>query len=274
MKIKSILQFLIIVLIGFSLFSCSFLSRKYEKKETVEYKINTQNKTKLSVNNVSGKFTISRSDSATGLVVKAEKIGHVKKKDLDKPLEDIKINIDTSSDVIVITSETHRGKGWIHFDMHSDEVNYDIRLPQGIKLNIEDVNGDIDLSNISNETNISTVNGKITFSNLTGIHDISTTNGSIKGSIDSIKDFKADVVNGSVALTLGSAFTGNIKADVVNGKITYDKLNLSGVTAEKKMLEGYIGSKQNELRINVVNGKISLTGQSATAKVPENNTNP
>ena len=179
MKIKNILQFLIILLISLSIFSCSMLSRKYEKRETIEYKVNTQNKTKLSVSNISGKFTISRSDSATGLVINAEKIGHVKKKDLDKPLDQIKINIDTSSDVITVNSETERRKGWIHFDMHADEVNYDIKLPPGIKLSIEDVNGDIDLNSISNETTISAVNGKITFSNLTGIHDLSTTNGSI-----------------------------------------------------------------------------------------------
>ena len=52
MKIKYIFQALIITLIVLSVFSCGLLSRKYEKKETVEYKFNTQNKTKISFKNV------------------------------------------------------------------------------------------------------------------------------------------------------------------------------------------------------------------------------
>ena len=88
------------------------------------------------------------------------------------------------------------------------------------------------------------------------------TNGSIKGSIDSVKNFKADVINGNISLNLGKNFTGDVNADIVNGKISYDNLNFSSVTSEKKSFHGYIGNRENELRLSVVNGKITLNGTS------------
>ena len=110
MKIKYIFQVLIIILVVLSAFSCGFLSMKHEKKETVEYKLNTQNKTKINFKNVNGDFTVTRSDTIKGLVIEAVKVGYVTKKDLDKPLDNIKINIDSSSDIISVSSEVAKEK--------------------------------------------------------------------------------------------------------------------------------------------------------------------
>lgn len=261
---------IILLIIGFVLvsFSCSLLSRKYEKKEKVTYKLNVNGKTKLELNNISGHINISPSDSITGLVIEAEKIGYVKKKDMDKPLDYIKINIDSSSGAIKISTEIEKNRSWIHFDLHHDEVNYDIKVPAGLMLSIEGTNGEIHLDGFPNESKVRLTNGNIKLTGLTGRNDVEMTNGSISGSIDSLKELKLEVTNGKVTLDIGKKFAGEINAEIVNGKISTDKLELSDVSSDKKSLRGYITNRSGELRINVVNGKISLNGQ-ADAKTTE-----
>lgn len=261
MKTKTILQILVIFAVALASFSCSLLSKRYDKKEKVEYKLNTIGKTKLTLNNITGHINISSSDSVTGLVINAEKVGWVKKKDLDKPLEDITIEIDTASSTINITSHMNRGKSWIHFERHSNEINYDIKLPPGLALTVENIDGDVTLGSVSNETNISVTNGEINFDYPTGKQELEVKNGSIRGSVDSVKNLKLDVMNGKVSLDIGKSYNGEIKADVVNGKIKYSKLEIEDVTTDKKSLRGYIGSRQNQISINVLNGNITLTGK-------------
>ena len=126
---------------------------------------------------------------------------------------------------------------------------------------VDGVTGDISIGSIPNETDINLVNGNITFDNLIGNQSISVTNGNIKGTIDSVKHLKMDVINGKITKNINKAYNGEIRADVVNGRISYDSLNISDVMVDKNSLHGYIGSRNNEISINVVNGKISLTGK-------------
>jgi hypothetical protein len=186
----------------------------------------------------------------------------VKKKDLDKPLDNIRIDIDTSSNAIIVTSHIEKDKSWIHFDIHGgNEINYNIMIPPWISFSVDGVNGDVSIGSIPNETDISLVNGNITFDNLTGTQTLSLTNGNIKGSIDSVKHLKMDLINGKVTMNIGKGYNGEIRADVVNGRISYDSLNISDVMVDKNSVHGYIGNRNNEISINVVNGKISLTGK-------------
>jgi len=262
MKTKTILQILVIFAVALASFSCSLLSKKYEKHETVEYNINAVGKTKLKLDNISGHINVYKSDSVKGLVIKAEKIGQVKKKDLDKPLDNIKVDVDTSGSVITVTSHIEKDKSWIHFDIHGgNEINYDIQIPPWLLFSVDGVTGDISIGSIPNETDINLVNGNITFDNLIGNQSISVTNGNIKGTIDSVKHLKMDVINGKITMNINKAYNGEIRADVVNGRISYDSLNISDVMVDKNSLHGYIGSRNNEISINVVNGKISLTGK-------------
>jgi len=254
----------ITILLGFSvlaLFSCSMLSKKYEKRETIDYKLSAVNKTGIKLNNVSGKVSISRGDSASGITVHADMIGYVKKKDLDKPLENMRVEVDSSASVIQIKSEFDKDKEWFHWDFKGREINYRITVPPNIKVSVDNVNGEIELNGVNSEVEASTVNGTISFDNLCGIKDLSTVNGKISGTIDSVRNIKLETVNGSIDLGIAKTFSGSIKATVVNGRVSYENLTLSDPVDEKKSLRGYIGNRDNELSIDAVNGKITLKGK-------------
>jgi hypothetical protein len=243
---------------------CTF--KRYDKRVVSEYKVNLTGKTKVMIENFNGKIKVYKGDSATGLVVKAEITARVKKRDLDKPFTEAWVNIDSTSEIIKVTSEYEKSKGWLKFkfndkDANSSEINYTITIPPGVKLSIYNVNDDIELTNIENDIDVELLNGDIKVDNASGVNRVKIANGKLKGSLDSTKGMTVEILNGRVELKLDSAFSANFKIDVGNGKIQHEDLNFSTLTSEKETLRGRIGESNAEVKIDITNGKVILKGK-------------
>lgn len=259
---KYAIIFITLIIIPFLTINCGSLGKRYEKKEVSEYRINTSGKNKITLTNVTGNIKVSKGDSSSILIVKAEKTGKVRKKDLDKPLESPRVVLDTSSDVINISGELSKSKvQFFNFGTSGNSIDFDVRLPENIKLSVDNTNGKIDLNNIVNELDISLVNGSLIFYNLSGNVSLDVTNGSINGTVDSSKGMKINVVNGGVNLTIDTLYKGIVQAEVVNGKIIHENMKFIQLTDDKKSFKGVLGSGSNEIRIEVVNGKVKLLGK-------------
>lgn len=256
---KRLLFISLTAIFAISSFNCSL--KKYEKREVSEYKINTVGKTKITLENVSGTIKVNKGDSTTGLIVKAEKIAKVKKRDLDKPFTESSVEIDTSADIIRITSEMEKSKGFFKFEIGGgNRINYTITLPPGLKLSVDNTNGNVELNELTNDLDISVINGNIEVERTPGQNTFDITNGKMKGSLDSSKGFSVNVVNGNVDFTLGKNFSGNFKMETINGRISHDNLDFSTVVSEKNDFKGKLGDSDAEIKIDVVNGRIALTG--------------
>jgi DUF4097 and DUF4098 domain-containing protein YvlB len=259
MKIKWLLLLIITGLFAFSSLNCSL--RRYEKRETSEYKINLTGKNKVTLDNVSGTIKVIKGDSATGLIVKAEKIAKVKKRDLDKPFTEAAVEIDTSSDAVHITSEIEKDKSFFKFQIGSGtKINYTITLPPGVKFSVDNTNGSIELNDLTNDLDVSVVNGSVEINKTSGENSFDITNGKLKGSMDSTKGLTVNIVNGGVDFNLGKNFTGNFKIETVNGRISQNDLEFTTVTSDRNSFKGKIGDSDKEIKIDVVNGKINLSG--------------
>jgi hypothetical protein len=253
----------VLLFISFLIFPLLFLNcGRYEKKEVETYYLNTTGKDKIILFNQTGKIKISRSDSAGFLVVKAEKVSMVRKKDLDKPLQDLKVTLDTISNEISITGErTKQWRFFISFRRQRNEIDFEVKVPDNVEVKATNYNGKIELLGGQNQMDVSVTNGSIHFQELTGKVRLDATNGHLDGSVDSTEGMKLDVVNGSVNLAIGPTFTGSVSAQVVNGRISRENLNFTQVTEDKKEFKGVLGSSEPELNIEVVNGKIKLHGK-------------
>lgn len=255
---------LITVLFIFSISGCGFLAKRYTKSETSEYRFNISGKKKLHLENVSGNINVHKSSDDSKIVVKAVKEAKVKKQDLDKPFEDAKIDIDSNSDVISVSTDIKRKGGFKLFSLGGNvKVEYDLYIPEGIEIEIENVNGDIYSKNLSNNLDISLVNGDVEVENYSGELDCEVTNGSFKGEIDLTSGMNISIINGGVSLSLNSFMDANITAETVNGKITDENLPLRDVKKEKKKFRAKLGDKETNVEINIetVNGKIKLLGK-------------
>ena len=263
-KIKIILKPLILLffltgLIFVSFFGCSLFSKKYEKKEVTEYKINVKGKKLFSLDNVSGNIKISRNTTDSLLRIKAEVFAYVTKKELSEPLDRIKIKIDTSGNEVSFNSEYYREKKFFHFDVgKSDKINYEISVPDNIEISVDNTNGKIDIDDVDNNIKLNIINGDINLSNTSGNLNVDLTNGKIKCELDSTKGLNIKNINGNITLNLGSSFSGNIKADCVNGKVVTKDLEFKNTENSRNSFEGKLGNSNVDVRLETVNGKIYL----------------
>ncbi len=259
MKMKRLLFFILAALFTLSSVNCSL--RRYEKRETSEYKIDLTGKTKVTLDNVSGTIKVYKGDSTAGLIVKAEKIAKVKKRDLEKPFTEASVEIDSSSDAVHISSEIEKEKGFFKFDIDGGtKINYTITLPPGVKFTIDNTNGNVELNDLVNDLDVSVINGNVDIDKISGDDKFDITNGKLRGYMDSSKGLTVNIVNGGVSFDLGKNFTGNFKIETVNGKITQDNLDFAAAVSEKNSFKGKIGDSNSEIKIDIVNGKVSLSG--------------
>jgi len=260
MMLRRILLFAIVGVFSFSTLNCAF--KRYEKREVSEFRVNLSGKTKVDLDNANGDIKVVKGDSVSGLVIRAEKIAKVKKRDLNKPFTEARVEIDSSSEIIKINTEFVDKSSIFRFDFDKGTViNFNITVPPGVKLSIDNVNGDLKLTEISNDIEANIINGNVDVDNVSGADKFEITNGKFRGSADSTKGMVINIINGGVDLKLDSTFSANFRIETVNGKITQEDLNFETLATEKNYLRGRIGSSNAEVKIDIVNGKVKLAGK-------------
>jgi DUF4097 and DUF4098 domain-containing protein YvlB len=143
-------------------------------------------------------------------------------------------------------------------------VNYQVWLPEDANLSdIELVNGDLSIENISGEIDAEVVNGSIKATQLSGNSEISAVNGSVNvsykaqaGDVDSIE---IETVNGRIELFIPPSINANVSADTMHGTIK----TAFGLTAKKSTFSGYnlrgeIGSGGTKIDLDSINGSIKV----------------
>jgi len=256
---KAIL-FLILLTFAVSGTGCSLFKKKYEKTETEEYTINTHNKTKISLDNTRGDIRIFRNTSDSMLRIKIEKIAHVKEKDRDKPIQNVRVKIDTSGSVVSINMEYSKEKRFFNISFGDENrINFELHIPDENMIVIDNTNGDLFMTDITNDVKADITNGDVKLEKVYGNTKLDITNGKVIGDLDSTKGLNIEVTNGKVNLNLGESFSGKFKLDITNGKIIKDEFDFTDVKEEKKLFEGKLGDKDAEVIIDVVNGKITLS---------------
>lgn len=153
------------------------------------------------------------------------------------------------------------GKDWSsHVSNNDVEVNFVVRLPQGISFSGNTINGEVETGLIGGNVEAFTVNGSIRIA-ATGHAEAKTVNGSINASLGKTDwtepvDFKT--VNGEIVLNLPADTSTDIHAETLNGDISTDfPLTVRGSISRRK-LNGTIGSGGREMNLATINGGISI----------------
>lgn len=260
MKSRITALYILLGLFALGSFNCAF--RKYEKREVSEYRVSLEGKTKVTLENVNGKINVFKGDSASSLIVKAEKIAHVKKRELKEPFTEARVDIDSTSEIVRIKSEIGKHKGFIRFDINGGtKINYTITLPPGVEFSVDNTNGSVSFTNISNDLSVDITNGSVNLENASGFNKFDLVNGKVKGKLDSTKGMIIDIVNGGVNLELDSTFSAKFDIETVNGRVKHENLNFTSIASGKKSMVGRIGDSDVEVKMDIVNGKVVLKGK-------------
>lgn len=139
-------------------------------------------------------------------------------------------------------------------------VHFTVRLPAGVSLDANTVNGAIEATGLRSDVEASTVNGGIEVET-TGRAQGQTVNGGVKvalGRADWSGEWEFSTVNGGIDVTLPANASLRVEAETVNGDITTDfPLTVEGRFGPRSV-RGTIGSGGRDLELSTVNGSIRL----------------
>jgi hypothetical protein len=167
---------------------------------------------------------------------------------------------EVEGDTLIIGRRSERHG--FHFFFHNNEtrVDYDLRVPSSVALDLHTVNGRIETHGVDGETRAVTVNGKVKI-DTPGSSEVEahTVNGGIEARFGkSFQGATLKTVNGGViaALPLSASFTGDFSQ--VNGDIEAAfPLNIHSRRGSRRV-SGEVNGGRYELRITTVNGDIKI----------------
>ncbi len=140
------------------------------------------------------------------------------------------------------------------------QVHFIVKVPAQVNFTGQNVNGDVEISDILGEASAHTVNGnvKVTASEKVDAH---TVNGNIVATVTGAarQAMGFHTVNGSIDLTLSSAASAQLNAHTLNGSMKTDfPIPVRGEFGNRS-LSGSIGPGGGpEIKLNTVNGSVTI----------------
>ncbi|HEX5703212.1 MAG TPA: DUF4097 family beta strand repeat-containing protein [Pyrinomonadaceae bacterium] len=217
---------------------------------------------RVSIANINGDVRISAWDR------NEVKIDAVKRAYNRERLSEATIDVTNTADSISIRTKypernpNFDGRNWSR-ENNPASVEYTLTVPRGARIDgVELVNGSLDIEGVHGEVRASLVNGKVKANDLSGEISLSSVNGAIEVSAAGLTESKGvnlNAVNGSIVLSVPSGTSAHVRASTVHGQISND----FGLTVEEgqyvgRNLSGQIGSGGPRIRLNNVNGSISI----------------
>ncbi|HQU72885.1 MAG TPA: DUF4097 family beta strand repeat-containing protein [Calditrichia bacterium] len=141
------------------------------------------------------------------------------------------------------------------------KVDYHVKIPRDLNLEVETVNGNIELTGCTGEVNLQTVNGGIDVTDVRGTTELNTTNGGIyvaMGSLEKTGFLMAETVNGGITVSLPKNAGFELRASTVNGSLSSDfPLTIEGGFIGKNV-RGTVNGGGPRVNLETVNGGISI----------------
>ena len=182
-------------------------------------------------------------------------------------MDNLKIEVDVSADMIDIDTEYPKHEG----DHQGGEtaVEYVLTVPKDVNIDeIKTVNGGIEIPGVSGEVRASTVNGTIKADGLVNTCELKTVNGSVEAGFATVPpeaNVRLESVNGALTIHLPDNVNANLRAKAQTGNLKSDfDLTLKGDGDTHSFVrigtsvKGTIGKGGAEIEMSTVNGSIRI----------------
>ncbi len=148
-----------------------------------------------------------------------------------------------------------------HDDDNDTEVEFTVRVPRGVNVDVGTVNGSVDVRGATGEVHASSVNGGVEAISDGGPVHASTVNGSIRASMRSLGsgDLEFSTVNGSITVELPEDLNADLRMNTVNGTLSSRDFPLT-VTGRfnPQNMRATIGKGGTRLSFSTVNGNVEI----------------
>lgn len=146
-------------------------------------------------------------------------------------------------------------------DEDNTEVEFTVRVPRGVNVDVGTVNGSVDVRGATGEVHASSVNGGVEAISDGGPVHASTVNGSIRASMRDLGDgdLEFSTVNGSITVELPENLNADLRMNTVNGTLSSRDFPLT-VTGRfnPQNLRATIGKGGTRLSFSTVNGNVEI----------------
>jgi hypothetical protein len=217
---------------------------------------------RLEISNTNGRISASAAD-AGAVEVTVERITKASSDAAAQELlKKIEIAETVSGDAVRLETKAPR-QG---FSRGGHEVRYTVKVPKGLTVTLETVNGGVRLENLEGRITASTTNGGVRGTGLAGAVKASTTNGGVQIEMASLtEDVELETTNGGIRLQLPREAKATVDARCTNGGVSVSGFELQGEVTRRRA-SGTINGGGPRISAETTNGgvRISAAGASAT----------
>lgn len=214
----------------------------------------------LTLENTNGKMVVRPHDGSTIEIVATRIAKAGSDEEAKKLLAEMRMDETVSGSSVRISSRQSR----VNFGGRQYQVNYEVRAPAGIALELSATNGTIDVSDWEGRVEMSATNGSLEGRGLKGEVEASTTNGKIDVGMAALAErgVNLETTNGRVSVEVPKDTKGRVVARVTNGRISVEGLNVEPSPSNtRRRYEGALnGGGGPTVSVETTNGTVTVRG--------------
>ena len=233
-------------------------NQSYSASESFSFNIEINEQDYLRLNTINGDIEITGIDGSESVVITGERIVKSDSRtDAEEHLEFLRVEIEENvSNITIETNQPDKSEGRNYI------INYNIEVPSNWQINVNHVNGNLEILNIENDIDASLINGNINLSDISGNVDVSIVNGTFIGDVTiPLNGYcRVNLINGILKLDIPKSTSADFSASVVNGLIRLNDLALENLSTSPHRASGTLGEGEGNIDLETVNGTITVNG--------------
>jgi DUF4097 and DUF4098 domain-containing protein YvlB len=195
---------------------------------------------RLRLEGINGTITVTGSSESASVTIYGERrVGSESAADAQEHLSRLEVRVEELGDEISVRTlqpSESRGRNYV--------VDYEITLPRGLTVHINNINGNIDLEGLAGDTLAELINGQI--------------DAKVSVPVEGVVDLST--VNGTIEVSVPVDTSAHLAASVVNGTIGIRNLTLHNEVSSRTSLQGVLGNGHGNILLSTVNGSIDVEG--------------
>ena len=217
----------------------------------------------MRVQNLNGSIDVDASDNGTTTVTAVKKWRRG-----DPAL--VRIVVEPGSDGVTVCALwsderncSDHGSRDYRGNRHNDvSVRFTVHVAKGVKVDLNTVNGSVDVRGATAAVDAETVNGRIEVATQGGPVNVRTVNGNVRATIEhlinSAEPLELSTVNGSVQLDAPGDLNAVVDAETTNGGIESDFPLTINKGLIGRHIHGTIGQGGRQVELHTTNGSVRL----------------
>jgi DUF4097 and DUF4098 domain-containing protein YvlB len=226
--------------------------------DSFSYEIPIVDQVRIDMQTINGSITLRSFENQTVLRISGERIVESESiEDARENLPRLQVDILEGAEEIYVTTkqpEQNQGRNY--------KVIYNVDCPQDWDVSLNQVNGNIEVTDFRGDAAIGLVNGNLILNQIYGSVAANLVNGIINAllRIPTPGYCHLHNVNGQILLSIPDTTSAQFCATVVNGSIGVNQIILQDLQSTKKEVRGKLGDGEGTIDLQLINGTIVVSG--------------